>query len=113
MLLPPTAPQPLTPAEIRALEVFYSAWKEKKPELLHEVCIPDWQDIPLGPGQAPGPGGLGGIIGAFTAAFPDLGIIIHEQAGVQAKIRFTNQHDIPGAVPPGQPVSISLQPKLA
>ena len=114
MLLPPTAPQPLTPAEIRAIEVFYSAWKAHKPELLDQVCTPDWQDIPLGPGQGPGPQGLGAIITAFTAAFPDVEIVIHElfgthgRAGVRAEIRFTNPHDIPGAAAPGSPVSITL-----
>lgn len=114
MLLPPTAPQPLTPAEVQAIETFYSAWKEKKPELLDQVCTPDWQDIPLGPGQAPGPQGFGAIIRAFTAAFPDVEVVIHElfgtheRAGTRAEIRFTNQHDIPGAAAPGSPVSITL-----
>lgn len=114
MLLPPTAPQPLTPAEIHAIETFYSAWKAQKPELLNQVCTPDWQDIPLGPGQGPGPQGLGAIIGKFTAAFPDVEVVIHEifgtheRAGVRAEIRFTNPHHIPGAAVPGSLVSIAL-----
>jgi hypothetical protein len=112
MFLP--AAQPLTPAEINAIEVFYSAWKAKKPELLDQVCTPDWQDIPLGPGQATGPQGLGAIISKFTAAFPDAEIVIHEifgtheRAGVRAEIRFTNPHDIPGGAAPGSPVAITL-----
>ena len=114
MLRPPTAPQPLTPAEIHAIEAFYSAWKEKKPELLDQVCTTDWQDIPLGPGQAPGPQGLGAIIGAFTSAFPDVEVVIHElfgsheRAGVRAEIRFTNPHEIPGVPGPGSLVAITL-----
>jgi predicted ester cyclase len=113
MLLPPTA-QPLTPVEVQAIETFYSAWKAHKPDLLDQVCTPDWQDIPLGPGQKPGPQGLGDIIRTFTAAFPDVEIVLHElfgtheRVGVRAEIRFTNQHDIPGAAAPGQPVSITL-----
>ena len=112
MLLP--SPQPLTLAEMHAIEVFYSAWKEKKPALLDQVCTPDWQDIPLGPGQALGPQGLGDIIRAFTAAFPDVEVFIHElfgsheRVGVRAEIRFTNPHDIPGAAAPGSPVVIAL-----
>jgi hypothetical protein len=114
MLLPLTAPQPLTPTELRAIETFYAAWKAKQPELLDQVCTPDWQDIPLGPGQGPGPQGLGAILGAFTAAFPDTEIVIHEifgtheRAGVRAEIRFTNPHDIPGAAAPGSQVTIAL-----
>lgn len=114
MLLPATAAQPLTPTEIHAIEVFYSAWKEKKPTLLDQVCTPDWQDIPLGPGQGPGPQGLGAIIGAFTTAFPDVEVVLHEifgtheRAGVRASIRFTNPHAIAGAAAPGSPVSITL-----
>ena len=114
MLLPAPNPQPLTSAEIHAIEVFYSAWKAKQPELLDQVCTPEWQDIPLGPGQGPGPQGLGAIMGAFTAAFPDVEVVIHElfgtheRAGVRAEIRFTNLHDIPGAAAPGSPVSIAL-----
>lgn len=57
MLIPSTA-QPLTPAEIHAIEVFYSAWKAHQPELLDQACTPDWQDIPLGPGPRP-PGARG------------------------------------------------------
>lgn len=113
-LYPPTNPQPLTPEEIRAIEVFYSAWKEKKPELLDLVCTPDWQDIPLGPGQASGPQGLGAIIGRFTSAFPDTEVVIHElfgtheRVGVRAEIRFSNGHEIPGVPGPGTQVSIAL-----
>ncbi len=114
MLLPPTTSQPLTPAELHAIEVFYSAWKAKNPALLDQVCTPDWHDIPLGPGQAPGPQGLGDIIVAFATAFPDVEIVIHEifgtheRAGVRAELRFTNRHDIAGAAAPGSPVSIAL-----
>ena len=114
MLQPTPNPQPLTAAEIQAIETFYSAWKAKKPELLSQACAPDWQDIPLGPGQAPGPQGLGAILGKFTAAFPDVEIIIHEifgtheRAGVRAEIRFTNPHEVPGAAAPGSLVSLAL-----
>ncbi|MFD1875751.1 ester cyclase [Hymenobacter bucti] len=114
MLFPAPTSQPLTPAEIHAIEVFYSAWKAKQPELLDQVCTPDWQDIPLGPGQGPGPQGLGAIMGAFTTAFPDTEVVIHElfgtheRVGVRAEIRFTNPHNIPGAAAPGSPVSIAL-----
>ena len=99
---------------MQAIETFYAAWKAQNPELLERVCTPDWQDIPLGPGQGPGPTGLGAIITKFTAAFPDVEIIVHEvfgtheRVGVRAEMRFINPHVIPGALPPGSPVSIAM-----
>lgn len=104
----------LTAAERQAIETFYSAWKKHQPDLLDEVCTPDWQDIPLAPGQANGPQGLKTIMGGFIAAFPDVEIIIHEffgtheRAGVRAEILFTNPHEIPGVSTTGQRVSIAL-----
>lgn len=104
----------LTDAERSAIQTFYSAWKEKKPELLDTVCTPDWQDIPLAPGQADGPGGLKDIIQRFTSAFPDVEIIIHEifgtheRAGVRAEISFTHNQPLLGIQPTGKKVSIAL-----
>lgn len=103
----------LTPAERQTIETFYAAWQHR-PELLHETCTPDWQDIPLGPGQAPGPAGLGAIIRQFTAAFPDVKVIIHEifgtheRAGVRAEITFTNWQPVPGVPAAGSRVAIAL-----
>lgn len=114
MLLPTPNPQPLTPAELHAIEVFYAAWKAQQPEWLAQVCTPDWQDIPLGSGQAPGPQGLGAIITRFAAAFPDVEVVVHEvfgtheRAGVRAEIRFTNHHEIPGVSTTGNRVAIAL-----
>lgn len=104
----------LTAAEKQTIERFYDAWKEKRPELLDEVCTPDWQDIPLAPGQANGPKGLKDIIVNFTTAFPDVEIIIHEifgshqRAGVRAEIVFTHNKNLPGIPPTGKKVSVPL-----
>ncbi|OGX90040.1 ester cyclase [Hymenobacter coccineus] len=114
MILPTPNPQPLTAEEIQAIETFYGAWKLHQPELLDQVCTPDWKDIPLGPGQADGPQGLKDIIVKFTAAFPDVEIILHElfgtheRAGVRAEIVFTNQQQVPGVSGTGNRVSIAL-----
>lgn len=35
------------------LATFYEAFSGK-PELLDDIVVDDWDDIPLGPGQAPG-----------------------------------------------------------
>ena len=104
----------LTTAEVQAIEIFYSAWKEKKPELLDQVCTPDWQDIPLAPGQADGPQGLKDIIIHFTSLLPDIEIVIHEifgtpeRAGVRASINFTHVNEILGIPPSGKKVSVAL-----
>ncbi|GAB2684892.1 hypothetical protein GCM10027037_02780 [Mucilaginibacter koreensis] len=104
----------LTSAERQAIELFYSAWKEKKPAILDGVCTPDWKDIPLGPGQVEGPQGLKDIIETFTAAFPDIEIIIHEifgtheRAGVRAEIAFTHDKELLGIPPTGKRVSVPL-----
>ncbi|WP_461051603.1 ester cyclase [Spirosoma arcticum] len=106
--------QALTTEERQAIETFYSAWKLHQPELLDQVCTPDWQDIPLAPGQVDGPQGLQDIMTGFIAAFPDVEVVIHEfygtheRAGVRAEITFTNQHDVPGVSTTGQRVSIIL-----
>lgn len=104
----------LTTAEVQAIEIFYSAWKEKKPELLDQVCTADWQDIPLAPGQADGPQGLKDIIIHFTSLLPDIEIVIHEifgtpeRAGIRASINFTHVNEILGIPPSGKKVSVAL-----
>lgn len=104
----------LTAQERQAIETFYSAWKKQQPDLLDQVCPPDWQDIPLGPGQAAGPQGLKDVIQKFTTVFPDVEVVIHEifgtheRAGVRAEIVFTNPHQIPGVAETGNRVAIAL-----
>ncbi len=48
--------------EIKSIENLYRAFTDKNPDLLDEACTPDWQDIPLLPGQGPGPQGLKDLI---------------------------------------------------
>jgi len=110
----PEMAEALTIAERKAIEIFYSAWKLKQPELLDEACTPDWQDIPLAPGQAEGPRGLKDIITYFVVKFPDVEINIqeifgtHERAGVRAEIAFTHQNEFLGIPPSGRKVAIAL-----
>jgi predicted ester cyclase len=104
----------LTTTERKTIETFYSAWKNKQPELLDEVCTPDWKDIPLGPGQADGPKGLKDIISGFSSAFPDVEIIIHEiygtyeRAGVRAEFVFTHNKELMGIPATGKKVALAL-----
>ena len=105
----------LTEQEVHAILTFYRAFTDHNPDLLDEVCAPDWQDIPLAPGQGPGPGGLKDqITSVFLSAFPDLQIVVHEifgspgRAGVRASITGTHLGEVMGVPPTGQQVDIAL-----
>ena len=105
----------LTDEEVQSLTTFYQAFTDKNPDLLDQVCTPDWQDIPLVPGQVPGPNGLKDqITSVYLKAFPDLQIVIHEiigspgRAGVRASITGTHLGEVHGVAPTGQHVDIAL-----
>ncbi|MBD2077192.1 ester cyclase [Phormidium sp. FACHB-592] len=104
----------LTVAQKRSLETFYQAFSNKNPSLLDEAVTPDWQDIPLAPGQAPGPEGMKPLMQMFFTALPDVQIIIDDviaqpnRAGVRARMLGTHQGEIFGLQPTGKPVSIAL-----
>ncbi len=104
----------LTVAQKQSLETFYRAFSDKNPNFLDEAVTPDWQDIPLAPGQAPGPEGLKPLMPMFFTAFPDLQIIIDDmiaqpdRAGVRARMVGTHQGEIFGLRPTGKPISIAL-----
>lgn len=105
----------LTEKELQSIETFYRAFTDHNPDLLDEVCSTDWQDIPLAPGQGPGPAGLKDqIASVFLKAFPDMKIVVHEivgspgRAGVRASIIGTHLGEVMGVLPTGQPVEIAL-----
>ncbi|KAB7895573.1 ester cyclase [Rouxiella sp. S1S-2] len=100
--------------EKKAVEKIYQAFSLQNPDLIDEAVTPDWEDIPLAPGQAPGPQGLKPIIRAFMAAFPDVQIVIHDliqvpgQIAVRAEITGTHKGSFMGIEPTGKFVSIRL-----
>ena len=104
----------LTVAQKQSLETFYQAFSAKNPSLLDEAVTPDWQDIPLAPGQAPGPEGMKPLMQMFFIALPDVQIMIDDviaqpdRAGVRARMIGTHQGEIFGLQPTGKPVSIAL-----
>jgi predicted ester cyclase len=104
----------LSAEEIRSIETLYRAFTDKNPGLLDEACTPDWQDIPLLPGQGPGPDGLKKLIPMFLKAFPDLKIIVHEivgssgHAGARCSIIGTHLGEIFGVAPTGKVVDVAL-----
>lgn len=86
----------LTDEDRLAVETLYRVFSQNEPELLNQAVTPDWQDLPLAPGQVPGREGMKPLIKGFAAAFPDLKITIHEiigapgRAAVRAEITGTH-----------------------
>lgn len=101
-------------AERQAVETLYRAFTEKNPDLVDEALDPKWDDIPLAPGQGPGPEGIKPIIRSFAQAFPDVRITIHDMVqepgriGVRAEISGTHQGELFGIAPTGKQVSFPI-----
>ena len=109
----------LTEKELQSIETFHRAFTDHNPDLLDGVCTPDWQDIPLAPGQGPGPEGLKDqIVAVFLKALPDLEIVVHEivgspgRAGVRASITGTHLEEVMG-VPATGPYTMVLIDEVA
>lgn len=85
-----------------------------EPELLDQVVTPDWQDIPLAPGQAPGPEGIKPMIAGLKQAIPDVAITVHEviaegdRIGVRAEISGTHAGTWFGVAPTGRAFTVAL-----
>jgi predicted ester cyclase len=114
MLASPTTLTAQLRAERQAVETLYRAFSEQNPDLVDAVLAPAWEDIPLAPGQAPGPEGIKFIIRSIAAAFPDVQILIHDMVqepgkiGVRAEICGTHLGELFGIAPTGKQVSFRL-----
>jgi predicted ester cyclase len=101
-------------AERRAVLQLYDAFNLQQPDLLDSAVTPDWNDIPLAPGQGPGPDGLKPIIRMFVAAFPDVHITVHDlvqlpgKIAVRGEITGTHRGELFGIAPTGKPVSFRI-----
>jgi steroid delta-isomerase-like uncharacterized protein len=107
-------PSSLTGQEIRSIKMIYRAFNDRNPDLLDEAFTADWEDIPLNPGQGPGPDGLKKLLPVFDKAFPDGKIVIHEivgasgHAGVRASFTGTHLGEIFGIPATGKSVDMAL-----
>lgn len=101
-------------AERHAVETLYRAFSDKNPDLVDAVLAPDWDDIPLAPGQGAGPEGIKPIIRSFGEAFPDVKIVVHDmiqtpgKIGVRAEITGTHEGELFGIPASGKRVSFRL-----
>lgn len=101
-------------AERRAVERLYDAFSLKDPDLIDAAVSADWQDIPLAPGQGPGPDGMKPVIRQVIAAFPDVRIEVHDMVQVPGKIAVrgevtgTHRGELFGIAPTGKSVSFRI-----
>jgi predicted ester cyclase len=100
--------------ERQAVETLYRAFSENNPDLVDSVLATEWDDIPLAPGQGPGPEGIKPIIRSLADAFPDVRIVIHDmvqapgQIAVRAEITGTHLGELFGIAATGKQVSFRL-----
>lgn len=104
----------LTPEEIDTLNAFYGLFSNRDYSIVDRILAPDWQDIPLAPGQQDGPEGYVALVQGFTQAFPDVTVNVHEifgsheHAGVRAEMSFTHSSEFLGIAPTNQKLTIAL-----
>lgn len=109
-----TTASALTAEQHATLETFYGAFTRKNPDLLDEAVTSGWQDIPLAPGQGPGPAGLKPIILGFIESLPDVEIVVDEvigfndRAGVRARIIGTQRGALFGIPATNRRIEIAL-----
>ncbi len=101
-------------ADSRAtVQTFYRAFAGE-PDLLDQVVTPDWQDIPLAPGQGSGREGIKPMIRAFKTAVPDLAVTVHDimvkgdGIGVRAEMSGTHTGEWFGVAPTGKAFRIAV-----
>jgi SnoaL-like domain len=56
------------------VKLFYQAFSSNQPELLDQVLAPEWEDIPLNPGQGAGRDAFKPMIAGFNQIFQNLKI---------------------------------------
>src|SRR5436305_7761791 len=91
------------------VKLFYQALSSNQPDLLDQVLAPDWQDVPLNPGQGPGRDGFKPLISGFNKTFSGLKItnddIIEsgDKVVVRSTIEGTQAGDFAGFPSKGRP----------
>jgi predicted ester cyclase len=107
------------PDDVRlTVETFYRAFAGE-PDLLAGVVTPEWEDIPRGPGQAPGPDGVRPTIEMIGTALSGATITVHDlvdgrgpdgdgRIAVRAELRGTHVGALLGVPPTDREVSIPM-----
>jgi predicted ester cyclase len=103
----------ISDATLQAIQKSYQAWQTMDFTIIDTLFSPDWQDIPMAPGQKAGPEGLKDLITFFNQTFPDIEITMHdifgtaERIAVRSEITFTHDKEFMGILPVNQKVTVS------
>jgi steroid delta-isomerase-like uncharacterized protein len=112
--VPANMAQALSPCQRQSLERFYGALNTHDVGLVDQVLTPDWEDIPLAPGQAAGPEGVKAIFRMLIWAFPDISAEITEvlaeagRAATRISVTGTHRGDLFGVPASGKFVRFAL-----
>ena len=110
----PNMLEPISSATLEAIQAFYKAWQTNDLTIIDTLFSPDWQDIPMAPGQKAGPEGLKNLITFFRETFPDIEIAMQDILGtadriaVRAEMTFTHDKEFFGISPVNQKVKVSM-----
>jgi predicted ester cyclase len=104
----------LTEARRGAVANFYGALATKNFGLVDLALTKHWEDIPLAPGQEPGPEGIKAIFSMLVEAFPDISLEIVDalSEGNRAAVRVacvgTHEGQLFGVPPSGRVIRFNL-----
>jgi predicted ester cyclase len=110
----PNVVEPISSATLEAIQASYKAWQTNDLTIIDTLFSPDWQDIPMAPGQKVGPEGLKNLITFFHQTFPDIRITLQdifgtaERIAVRAEMTFTHDKEFMGISPVNQNVKVSM-----
>jgi predicted ester cyclase len=105
---------PISSATLQAIQESYKAWQTNDLTIIDTLFSPDWQDIPMGPGQMAGPEGLKNLITFFHQTFPDIEIVMQdifgtaERIAVRAEMSFTHDKEFMGLSPVNRKVKVPM-----
>ncbi|MGL3199079.1 MULTISPECIES: ester cyclase [Curtobacterium] len=91
---------------------FYEPFRTGDTSTYDEVLAQDWIDLPLAPGQQPGPAGMAGQIALFRAAMPDYTvehqdiIVQGDKVAVRNTVSGTHQGAFMGHQPTGKRIEM-------
>ena len=73
------------------VKLFYQAFGDNQPDLLDQVLAPEWEDVPLGPGQQAGRDAFKPMVSGFHKIFSDLKITNEDiiESGDKVVVRST------------------------
>jgi predicted ester cyclase len=110
----PNMVESISSATLEAIQESYKAWRTNDLAIIDTLFSPDWQDIPMAPGQKAGPEGLKDLITFFHQTFPDIEITMQdifgtaERIAVRAEMTFTHDKEFMGISPVNQKVKVTL-----